>query len=146
MEKMPVSASWQKRFLDYLTACPSLKQARVQKIFSSLQLNCSGTRYKYNIQELKKAWLEFHSLEKSGGERSFGLVCCLDEVAGTREGGLTEGRDVGIGGRATVGVGTRPVISWVSCCNWVVRPTRVVLIACSEAFWHLVNSWRWCYR
>jgi len=39
-----------------------------------------------------------------------------------------------IKGRATIGAGTGPVMSWVSCCNWVVRPMRVVLIECSEAF------------
>jgi len=67
-----------------------------------LQLNCSGARHKYNIQELKKARLELHSLEKSGGEGSFGLVCYLDRVDGTGEGGLTGGGDVGIRGGATV--------------------------------------------
>jgi len=111
MEKMPVSASWRKRFLDHLAARPSLKKASIHKIFSSSQLNCSGARHRYNVQELKKARLELHSLEKSGGERSFGLVCCLDRVDGTGEGGLTGGRDMGIGGRATVGVGAGPVIS-----------------------------------
>jgi len=55
MGKMPVSASWQKRFSDHLAAHPSLKKARVYKIFSSSQLNCSGTRCRYNVQELKKA-------------------------------------------------------------------------------------------
>jgi len=43
------------------------------------------------------------SPEKSGEEGSFGLVHCLDGAAGTREGGLTGGGDVDIGGRATVG-------------------------------------------
>jgi len=57
------------------------------------------------MQELRKACLELHSLEKSGGEGSFGLVCCLDGAAGTGKGGLTGGGDVGIGGRATVGAG-----------------------------------------
>ena len=79
-----------------------MKNARVHKIFSLLQLNCSGARHKYNIQELKKARLELHSLEKSGGEGSFGLVCYLDRVDGTGEGGLTGGGDVGIRGGATV--------------------------------------------
>jgi len=111
-----------------------LKKARVQKIFSLLQLNCSGARHRYNIQELKKAWPEFCSPEKLGGEGSFGLVCCLDGIDRTRERGLTGGGDVGIGGGATVGIGAGPVISWVSCCNWAVRPVRVVLIACFEAF------------
>jgi len=103
MGKMPVSVSWRKRFSDYLTARPSLKKARVHKIFSLLQLNCSGTRHRYNVQELKKTRLELCLPEKSGGEGSFGLVCCLDRADGTREGGLTGGRDVGIGGRATAG-------------------------------------------
>jgi len=57
------------------------------------------------MQELRKACPELHSLEKSGGEGSFGLVCCLDGAAGTGKGGLTGGGDVGIGGRATVGAG-----------------------------------------
>jgi len=105
MGKMPVSASWQKRFSDYFVACPSLKKVRVHKIFSSLQLNCSGARCRYNVQELKKARLELHSLEKSGGEGSFGLVHCLDGVDGTGEGELTGGGDVGIGGGATVRAG-----------------------------------------
>jgi len=68
------------------------------------------------------------------GEGSFDLVHCLDGMDGTREGELTGGGNVGIRGGATVGTGAGPVISWVSCCNWAVRPTRVVLIACSEAF------------
>ena len=55
MGKMLVSASWQKRFSDHLTAHLSLKKARVHKIFSSLQLNCSRARHRYNVQELKKA-------------------------------------------------------------------------------------------
>jgi len=57
------------------------------------------------MQELRKACLELRSLEKSGGEGSFGLIRCLDGAAGTREGGLTGGRDMGIGGGATVGAG-----------------------------------------
>jgi len=97
---MPVSASWRKRFSDHLAACPSLKKVRVQKIFSSLQLNCSGARCRYNILELKKARLVFHSLEKSEREGSFGLIYCLARTDGTREGGLTRGGDVGIGGKA----------------------------------------------
>ena len=56
------------------------------------------------MQELRKARLELCSPEKSGEEGSFGLVRCLDGVAGTREGGLAGGGDVGIRGRATVGV------------------------------------------
>jgi len=57
------------------------------------------------MQELRKAHPELRLLEKSGGERSFGLVRCLDGADGTGEGGLTGGRDGGIGGGATVGVG-----------------------------------------
>jgi len=68
MAKMLVFTSWQKRFSDHLTACLSLKKARVYKIFSSLQLNCSKARHRYNVQELKKARPELCSLEKSGGE------------------------------------------------------------------------------
>jgi len=105
MGKMLVSASWRKRFLDHLTAHSSLKKAKVHKIFSSSQLKCSGTRHRYNIQELKKAQLELHSPEKSRGEGSFGLVRCLDGADRTEEKGLTGGRDVGIRGEATVGAG-----------------------------------------
>jgi len=65
---------------------------------------------------------------------SFGLICCLDRADKTREEELTGEGDVGIGGRATVGAGAGLVISWVSYCNWAVRPVRVVLIVCSEAF------------
>jgi len=54
---------------------------------------------------LRKACPELHSPEKSGGEGSFGLVHCLDGADGTREGGLTRGKDADIGGGATVGVG-----------------------------------------
>jgi len=57
------------------------------------------------VQELREARLELHSPEKSGGEESFGLIRCLDRVDGTGEGGLTGGRDGGIRGRATIGVG-----------------------------------------
>jgi len=88
-----------------------LKKARVQKIFSSSQLNCSGARCKYNVQELRKARPELHSPEKSGGEESFGLICCLDGVAGVREGGTARGGDMGIGGRVTAGAGVGLVIS-----------------------------------
>ena len=96
---------WRKRFLDHLAAHLSLKKARVHKIFSSSQLNCSRARRRYNVQELKKAQPELRSPEKSGGEGSFGLVCCLDRADRTGEGGLTGGRDVSIGGGATVGAG-----------------------------------------
>ena len=102
---MPVSASWQKRFSDHFAARPSLKKARVQKIFSSSQVNCSGARCKYRVQELRKACPELCSPKKSGGEGSFGLIRCLDGAAGTGGGGLTGGGDGGIGGRATVGMG-----------------------------------------
>jgi len=139
---MPVFISWRKRFSDHLAVCPFLKKARVQKIFSLLQLNYSRARHKYNIQKLKKAQLEFCSPEKSGGEESFGLIHCLNRAAGTREGELTGEGDMGIRSRTTVGVEVGLVMSWVSCCNWAVKPARVVLIACSEAFWHSVNSWR----
>jgi len=102
---MPVSASWRKRFSDHFAARPSLKKTRVQKIFSSSQVNCSGARCKYRVQELRKACPELRLLEKSGGEESFGLVHCLDGAAGTGGGGLTGGRDGGIGGGATVRTG-----------------------------------------
>ena len=114
---MPVSASWRKRFSDHFAACPSLKKARVQKIFSSSQVNCSGARCKYRVQELRKARPELRSLEKSGGERSFCLAYCLGEVAGAGEGGVTGGGDTGIGGGATVDAGAELVISWVTCCS-----------------------------
>jgi len=97
-----VSTSWRKRFLDHLATRPSLKKSRVQKIFSSSQLNCSGARHRYNVQEFKKARPEVHSPEKSGREGSFGLVRCLVGADGTGEGGLTGGGDIvtGSGGRA----------------------------------------------
>jgi len=82
-----------------------LKKVRVQKIFSSSQVNCSRAKHKYSVQELRKTCPELHSLEKSGGEGSFGLVCCLDRTDRTGKGGLTGSGDRGIGGRATVGVG-----------------------------------------
>jgi len=108
---MLVSTSWRKRFLDYLMVCPSLKKASVQKIFSSSQLNCSGARHRYNVQEFKKARPEVRSLEKLGREGSFGLVRCLVRVDGTGEGRLTGGGDVVNGDGATVGAGAGPVIS-----------------------------------
>jgi len=80
------------------------------------------------------------------GEGSFGLACCLDRVARAEERGLTRGGDIRIGGKATVDVGTELVISWVICCNWVVRAARVVFIACSEVFCRSVSSWRWYCR
>ena len=43
------------------------------------------------MQEFKKARPEVRSLEKSGGEGSFGLVRCLVRADGTGEGGLTGG-------------------------------------------------------
>jgi len=111
MGKTPVSASWRKRFLDHFVARLSLKKARVQKIFSSSQLNCSRARHKYNVQELRKAQPELRSPEKSGEEGSFGLVRCLDGVAEAGEGGVAGGGDMGIGGGATAEVGARPVMS-----------------------------------
>ena len=63
------------------------------------------------MQELRKARLELRLPEKSGGERSFGLACCLDKAARAGEGGLTRGGDTGIGGRATVGAKAGLVIS-----------------------------------
>jgi len=57
------------------------------------------------MQELRKACPELRLPEKSGGEGSFGLVCCLNGADGTGEEGLTGGGDVGIRGRATVGAG-----------------------------------------
>ena len=68
-------------------------------------MNCSGAKCKYSVQELRKAYLELHLPEKSGGEGSFGLVRCLDKVDRTGKGGLTGGGDVGIRGKVTVGVG-----------------------------------------
>ena len=68
-------------------------------------MNCSGAKHKYSMQELRKAHLELHLLEKSRGERSFGLICCLDGADGTREGELTGDRDVSMRGRATIGAG-----------------------------------------
>jgi len=106
-----VSASWRKRFSDHLAAHPSLKKASVQKIFSLSQLNCSGARHRYNVQEFKKARPEVRSPEKSGGEGSFGLVCCSVRADGTGEGGLTGGGDVVNGGGATVGAEAGAVIS-----------------------------------
>jgi len=108
---MPVSASWRKRFSDHLAARPSLKKARVQKIFSLSQLNCSRARHRYNVQEFKKARLEVRSPEKSGGEGSFGLVRCLVGADGTGEGGLIGEGNVVTRGGATIGAGAGPVIS-----------------------------------
>ena len=56
-------------------------------------------------KDLYGVTLELHLPEKSGGEGSFGLVCCLDRADGTGEGGLTGGGDMGIRGGVTVGVG-----------------------------------------
>jgi len=106
-----VFASWRKRFSDHLAARLSLKNASVRKIFSSSQLNCSGARRRYNVQEFKKAQPEVRSPEKSGGEGSFGLVHCLVGADGTGEGGLTGGGDIVNGGGATVGAGAGAVIS-----------------------------------
>jgi len=106
-----VSTSWRKRFSDHLAARLSLKKASVQKIFSSSQLNCSGARHRYNVQEFKKTRPEVCLPEKSGGEGSFGLVRCLVRADGTGEGELTGGGDIVNGGGATVGAGAGVVIS-----------------------------------
>jgi len=108
---MPVSTSWRKRFSDHFAARPSLKKARVQKIFSLSQVNCSGARRKYRVQELRKARPELRSPEKSGEEGSFSLARCLDEAAGAGEGGVTGGGDTGIRGGVTVDAGVELVIS-----------------------------------
>jgi len=76
-------------------------------------MNCSGARCKYSMQELRKAYLELRSLEKSGGGGSFGFARCLDEAAGAGKGGLTGEGDTGVGVRATVGAGVELVINWV---------------------------------
>jgi len=94
------------------------------------------------MQELRKARPELCSLEKSGGERNFGFARCLNRASKTRGERLTGGEGTGAGSRVMVGVGVELVISWVSCCSWAVRPTRVVLMACSKMFCHLVSSWR----
>jgi len=114
---MSVSASWQKRFSDHFAARPSLKKARVQKIFSLSQVNCSRARCKYSVQELRKACPELRSPEKSGGEESFGLAYCLDKVVGAEEGDLTREEDTGMGGGVMIGAGVGLVMSWVICCN-----------------------------
>jgi len=108
---MLVSASWQKRFSDHFAVRPSFKKVRVQKIFSSSQVNCSRARRKYSMQELRKARPELCSLEKSGGEGSFGLAHCLDRAGGAGEEGVTGEGDMGIRGRATAGARAGPVIS-----------------------------------
>jgi len=123
-----------------LVACLPLKKARVQKIFSSSQLNCSRARHRYSMQELRKAQPELRSLEKSEGEGSFGLAYCLDRVSKTGGGGLTGGEGAGARGRAIVRAEVGLVMSWVSCCSWAVRPMRVVLMACSETFCRSVSS------
>jgi len=88
-----------------------LKKARVQEIFSLLQLNCSRARHKYSIQELKKTRLELHLLEKSEGEESFGLAGCLGRAARTGGGELTGGGSMGIGDGVTVGAKAGLVMS-----------------------------------
>jgi len=88
-----------------------LKKARVQKIFFLSQLNCSGARRKYKIQELKKAQPELCLPEKFGGEGSLDLAHCLDGAAGTMGGGLTEGGGASIGGGVTDGAEVELVIS-----------------------------------
>ena len=88
---------------------------------------------------MKKARPELHSPEKSGREGSFGLACCLDRASGTGGGGLIE-EGMGVRGEAMVRAGAGLVMSWVSCYSWAVRSMRVVLMACSETFCHLVSS------
>ena len=68
-------------------------------------MNCSGAKHKYSVQELRKAHPELCLLEKSRREGSFSLVYYLDRADGTGEEGLIGGRNVGIRGRATIGVG-----------------------------------------
>jgi len=63
------------------------------------------------VQELKKAQLELHSLEKSGGKGSFGLARCLDGASRTRGEGPTEGEGAGAGGEVMVGAGAGLVMS-----------------------------------
>jgi len=111
MEKTPVSAFWQKRFSDHLVALLSLKKVRVQKIFSSSQLNYSRARCKYSIQKLKKAQPKLYSLEKSGEEGSFGLARYLDRVARTRGGELTDRGGIDIGGEVMVRAGAGLVMN-----------------------------------
>jgi len=111
MEKTPVSAFWQKRFSDHLVALPSLKKVRVQKIFSSSQLNYSRARCKYSIQKLKKAQPKLHLLEKSREEGSFGLACYLDKATRTRGGELTGRGGINTEGEVTVRAGARLVMN-----------------------------------
>ena len=105
-----------KEVLRPLCSMSILEEGEGPEDFFLSQVNCSRAKRKYSMQELRKACLELHLLEKSGGEGSFGLACCLDKVAGVEKGGLTRGGNVGIGGRATVGIGAELVISWVICC------------------------------
>jgi len=106
-----------KEVLGPLRSMSVLEEGKGPKDFSSSQVNCSGARRKYRVQELRKARPELRSPEKSGGEGSFGLACCLDEAAGAGEGGVTGGGDTGIGDGATVDVEAELVISWVTCCS-----------------------------
>jgi len=94
-----------KKVLGPLHSTSILEEGEGPEDFFSSQVNCSRAKRKYSVQELREARLELHSPEKSGGEESFGLIRCLDRVDGTGEGGLTGGRDGGIRGRATIGVG-----------------------------------------
>jgi len=101
-----------------------------------------GARCRYNMQKLRKARPELRLPEKSGGERSFGLAHCLDRASETRGKKLIGGEGTDARDRAMVRVGAELVMSWVSCCSWAIRPTRVVLMACSKTFCHSVSSWR----
>ena len=98
-----------------------------------------GARYRYNMQKLRKARPELRLPEKSGRERSFGLAHCLDRASETGGKELIGGEGTDTRGRAIVRVGAELVMSWVS---WAIRPTRVVLMACSKTFCHSVSSWR----
>jgi len=97
-------------------------------------------KYRYSMQELRKARPELCSPEKSRGERSFDLAHCLDRASETGSRELIGEEGAGAGGRVMVRVGAGLVMSWVSCCSWAIRPTRVVLIACSKTFCHSVSS------
>ena len=59
-------------------------------VFNSLLCCCSRGETPLDLYCLStREILELCLLEKSRGEGSFGLACCLDGVAGTRGDGLT---------------------------------------------------------
>jgi len=64
---MPVSASCLKRFLDHFVAQPPLKNISVQSTFSFLQLNCSGAKQMYKVQELRNTQPRLYLYESLGG-------------------------------------------------------------------------------